>query len=358
MKKRIAHISTAHYSDDPRIVYKECYSLAKKYNVYLFCLKGANTDSLSRKGITFNPLKKNRKLIRRIFGNQFRVLSLCKKHSIEVAHLHDPELILSAFILKILGKEVIFDIHENFHRRTYKNKSLKFFFMNLFQKFYILLEKLAQYILDYIVVADDDIKRNFTGSNIEIIYNYPQRTNFLETTRNKIVYIGDISSNRGFEYFDRINLIAKKHNLDFNLYGRWQSPSRNYFCGYLNYDDIPILLQESVLGICLLKKTDNYMNAVPTKIFEYLSNGVPVICSDFDVIRRKFDEVEGMYYVDPDQFEENLDIIDKALHELRNNYATHKIIRESFNLKNYDWQSEEEKLFKVYSEILIENTTD
>ena len=137
MKKRIAHISTAHYSDDPRIVYKECYSLAKKYNVHLFCLKGANTDSLSRKGITFNPLKKNRKLIRRIFGNQFRVLSLCKKHSIEVAHLHDPELILSAFILKILGKEVIFDIHENFHRRTYKNKSLKFFFMNLFQKFYI-----------------------------------------------------------------------------------------------------------------------------------------------------------------------------------------------------------------------------
>ena len=358
MKKRIAHISTAHYSDDPRIVYKECYSLAKKYDVHLFCLKGANSNNLLLKGITFKPLKKNRKLIKRIFGNQFKVLSLCKKHDIEVAHLHDPELIISAFILKILGKKVVFDIHENFHRRNYKNKNLKLFFMSLFQKFYILLEKVAQYFLDYIVVADDDIKRNFSGSNVKIISNYPQRTNYLEATRNKIIYIGDISSNRGFEYFDRISLIAKKYDLDFNLYGRWESPSRDYYCGYLNYDDIPKVLQGSILGICLLKKTENYINAVPTKMYEYLRNGVPAICSDFDVIKRKFDDVKGVYYVNPDQFEETLDVVDKVLNELINNYENHKIIRESFNLKNYDWQKEEEKLFKVYSEILIENTTN
>ena len=100
------------------------------------------------------------------------------------------------------------------------------------------------------------------------------------------------------------------------------------------------------------------LNAVPTKMYEYLGNGVPVICSDFDVLKRKFDDVKGVYYVNTDQFEETLNIIDKALNELINNYPTHKIIHESFNLKNYDWQIEEEKLFKIYSEILIENTTN
>ena len=51
--------------------------------------------------------------------------------------------------------------------------------------------------------------------------------------------------------------------------------TRDYYKGYLEYEELDSCLQDSLLGLCILKQNDNYINAVPTKLYEYLINGVP-----------------------------------------------------------------------------------
>lgn len=353
MKRKIAHISTSHSSDDPRIVYKECISLAKDFDVSLFCLRGLNSKKLSSFNISFYPLKRNQKLLSRIFRNQINIIWLSLKHKIDIVHLHDPELIITAIALKILGKRVVFDIHENFSRRRYKFNDAKTILKSIFQVLYVALEKAAQYFLDKLIVADKDIKDKFSSNNVSIIHNYPLENYRFEAARNKIVYIGDISSDRGFDYFDEINKIAERYSFTFEVYGRWDKPSRDYYKGYILHNDIPKVLQESILGICLLKSTDNYINAVPTKVFEYLKYGVPVICSDFLPIRNKFKEVDGIFFSDTNSRDQTLDLIESALNEIKGSSDIHEQIRKSYQKKNYNWTAEEEKLLEIYSEIKI-----
>ena len=43
----------------------------------------------------------------------FRALRIAIKHGEKIFHFHDPEFIVAGLLLKIMGKHVIYDIHED-----------------------------------------------------------------------------------------------------------------------------------------------------------------------------------------------------------------------------------------------------
>ncbi len=353
MKIRIAHITTSHKSNDTRIFHKQCLSLASKYEVYLISL-----DALRGKdypNINFLPIKRNRRKFGRIFSSQIKIINLVLKNKIKLVHLHDPELIISGIIFKILGLKVIFDIHENYSRKSYNKNTLKGFSLAVLKKIYLFLESVSQYIFDALVTVNDDIKNKFTTNNVHIVRNYPKLKNFEKRERNKVVYIGDINNERGFEYFDFINDLAQEYGLRFEIYGRWNNPTRDYYKGYLEYEELDSCLQNSLLGLCILKQNDNYINAVPTKLYEYLINGVPTICSGFAKIKEKFKGNEGLIFVDPNDIEKTKEQIENIFLKNSELYEIGNKARKHFLSLSYTWSNEEKKLNKLYSDLLIEN---
>ena len=108
---KILHITTAHRNDDNRIFQKEVMSLKNAgFNISLLApgnkdkqVKGVNIYSV--------PFSKNR--FDRFLVTNIRILSRVIKINPKICHFHDPDFILSASLLRLLGKKIIYDVHED-----------------------------------------------------------------------------------------------------------------------------------------------------------------------------------------------------------------------------------------------------
>ena len=115
-KINVCIISTVHSADDIRIYHKEIKSLKKAgYDVTLIALppQGIGTLDSLNKSIELK-VPKNR-LFRMIVAS-FKVLILSLMQRACIYHFHDPELIPVCLLLKLLGKKVVYDVHEDYSK--------------------------------------------------------------------------------------------------------------------------------------------------------------------------------------------------------------------------------------------------
>ena len=108
---KILHITTAHQSNDNRIFQKEVSSLGKAgFNVSLIA-QGNSDGKVNGINIYSVPFSRNR-FDRFLFTN-LRILLRTIKLNPQICHFHDPDFIFSGVVLRMLGKKVIYDAHED-----------------------------------------------------------------------------------------------------------------------------------------------------------------------------------------------------------------------------------------------------
>ena len=108
---RVLHVTTAHQVDDDRILVRECLSLAEAgYSVGII---GQGTLPGNASQIRHAPLKKPRRRVDRMLFGPARALALTVRDDARLIHLHDPELIPAGLILRVMGRAVIYDAHED-----------------------------------------------------------------------------------------------------------------------------------------------------------------------------------------------------------------------------------------------------
>ena len=119
---------------------------------------------------------------------------------------------------------------------------------------------------------------------------------------------------------------------------------------------IAAIFQRSKIGLLILHPERNFLVSYPTKLFEYMSAGLPVICSDFPLFR-EFDEGTGCCrFVDP------LDpraIADAILDLLTHPEKTEEMGRSGRQAvrERYSWESEARTLLSLYEDILHSRTS-
>jgi len=120
--------------------------------------------------------------------------------------------------------------------------------------------------------------------------------------------------------------------------------------GVEDYSKIEKLLSKSMVGLCVLHPIPNYIDSLPTKLFEYMAAGLPVIASDFPAWRKIVDKVKCGLLVDPLNPKEIADAINYLINypekaEIMGNHG-----REAVN-NIYNWEKEEKALLQLYNEL-------
>ncbi|MEN5396103.1 glycosyltransferase [Achromobacter xylosoxidans] len=370
---RVAHLTTAHPRFDVRIFHKECCSLANQgYDVDLYVADGQGDAQCD--GVSIIDVGRPNGRVHRMLGKTWVVWNAVRKTDARIIHIHDPELLPIALAFKCMGREVIYDAHEDVPRQLLSKP-----WINPWVRYAIAwpFERLENFIARrcaVVVGATPYIARRYTAQGIHSIdvNNYPIPGELGETseqtelpaspagTPRTVCYIGGITRMRG-----AIEMLKalEKTGARMILAGPMESEALHAelaampawkqvdYRGVLDRSAVRDVLHESQLGLVLLHPAPNYLDALPVKMFEYMAAGLPVLASDFPLWRGILDSAGAGICVDPmdtdgiaQAIEMMLNLPDDQRQLMRN--ASRAAIRSTYN-----WKNEEAKLVAAYAAI-------
>jgi glycosyltransferase involved in cell wall biosynthesis len=120
------------------------------------------------------------------------------------------------------------------------------------------------------------------------------------------------------------------------------------YLGFKTLDELSQLLGSAKIGLSVLHAEKNYLQSLPTKGFEYMAAGLPLIMSDFEYWKPYF---EGCaIHIEPAQS----DLIASAIMELINDSSKYSSLATEASLKcvHYSWEGQFKLLHQFYQEIL------
>ncbi len=362
---RICHMTSAHPVKDVRIFYKECKALQEiGLEVHLL---SRSKRSNTQEGIHIIRLQPFSNRFIRILLYPWIILIKAFKVKAAVYHFHDPELIFIGFLLKLAGKKVIYDVHENVPLQVTAKSYLIQPFRWLSAKAVKSIEEMGVGLFDGTIVATESIKQRFPARyfpKILVIRNFVDpseiRPRAFSGKQKMVCYVGGISYNRGIDLLVRsiegtglkLVLAGKFHNSGCmrkvkKLEG-WKNVS---YTGVIGRKEIEELYGDSYMGLLLLRPRDGFKDSLPIKLFEYMAAGIPVLASDFPLWKEIIEENQCGICVDPLNVEE----VRKQIKKLFANTAlAEKMGKKGRELviEKYNWNREKEKLQKFYFGIL------
>ena len=360
--RKVCHLSSVHTTFDTRIFHKECVSLTKKYEVHLVI--PAEKDEVVN-NVTIHHIDNGKtSRFKRMTSRVWQIYKNALEVDAVLYHFHDPELIPVGLLLKLKGRKVIYDVHEDVPKQIMSKEWIP----KLLRKFVSLsmsiTEKICDKIFDGIVTVVPEIARRFKNKNLECLYNYPILEKYnkrITHNKNQFVfgYVGGLTQIRGVHEMVEA---AKKSGLNVKLAGKCENDKISQLikqCGLKNLNYAGFLNRKEVLdfyksidcGLVVLHPEPNYLISQPVKMKEYMEAGIPFIASDFPVWKEFIDKYKCGIYVNP----LDVDAIVKAMQWMIDNPEKaaemgcngRKAIEREFN-----WAIEEKKLLNLYNEVL------
>jgi glycosyltransferase involved in cell wall biosynthesis len=121
--------------------------------------------------------------------------------------------------------------------------------------------------------------------------------------------------------------------------------------GRMNMIDGLKLVSKCHAGLALLANTPNYHDSFPTKMFEYMALGVPVVVSDFPLYRQVVEQARCGICVDPDDVRGIADAIRWLILHPAEAFEMGQRGRSAV-FSRYNWTHEGEKLLGFYRTLM------
>ncbi|MDH0089875.1 glycosyltransferase family 4 protein [Achromobacter mucicolens] len=366
---RIAQLTTAHPRYDIRIYHKESRALARQgYDVHLIVADGNGPET--RDLVHFHDIGTVTGRTRRMLLQPLRLLRVALGLQADIYHFHDPELLPVGLLLHWMGRTVVYDAHEDVPRQIMAKpwipRPLRRLVSAAFEKF----ENFAARRVDAVICATPHITARFLDLNNSSfnVNNYPFRDELAPATAGappaaarprNICYVGSITRTRGavemvaaMEFTDA-RLILAGIMADAQLETELKSMpgwAKVDYRGVVDRDGVRHILAQSQIGLVVLYPTPNHLASMPTKMFEYMSSGVPVLASNFPLWRAILDKARcGMCvgYDDPRK-------IATAINDMLSD--TDGLAKMAANgrravMDHYNWEAEETSLITAYDHL-------
>lgn len=307
---------------------------------YLYNKQDRNEPNIIRFW-TFQPSKHKPSLVQRIlYYGIFPTLASCYL----LTHLRDvtfiiisippSPLLITSLIIRLFKKKILIDV-----RDLWADVAVSLSYIKEDSLMLKLVRKFENYCLGKsdLIIANSRIIYNTLNSNLktknkQMIKYFPFSVNLESfksvkgiTNKREIVYIGNFGTAQNLkaliEAFPAI--LQKIPDLKMNLYGggdcepELKEIVRNLklekniqFYNPVHRKEIPAILSRSMIGIVALSSNQAVRYALPTKTFEYLASGLPIVAyGSSDEVERVLRESEAGIYVKGDDKKDIADAI-------------------------------------------------
>jgi glycosyltransferase involved in cell wall biosynthesis len=366
----IAVISTVHDTYDTRIFYKQIASLRRCYRVIYFSpVAGAPEQDW------IVPLYKSSSKLGRL-RTHFSLIVRLQGVRADLYLLHDPELLPLGIVMSALGKKVVWDMHEDTYNDIFTKSYLAPVIRRLVAWVYLLMQSLAYRVLKGFILAEDLYGNYFVGSTkTRVVHNYPLLDRLSEVGEvvkqpNSLVYIGSIGTNRGvYQLLETVaKLRARIPAVRLILIGPFTDRALEEKVRRLirerriegnveirgpvkNLEAYPIVAR-CMVGLALLLPEPNYTKSLPTKMFEYMALGLPVVVSDFPLWKGIVERDEAGFALDP----RDTDAVAEKIHSILTDEGRYSTLSRNARkaASRYSWETESAALLLFVSGLLTE----
>lgn len=371
-KVKVVHLTSVHSPFDSRIFQKECKSLAQAgFEVFLVAPHGKREEVA---GVTILPFEGEPRRTIRMTRTARQVVSLAARENAALYHLHDPELLPWCGLLKKNGGLVVFDMHEDLPHQIKNKRWVPRLFRPLLAWSARFSEKILLRNIPTIYAEKSyALTREWIRESVDIL-NFP-RVGLLGQmkkmpsggSRFNLGYIGTVTPERGslviLEALAKVQTSGRE--VGFECIGKIPRSHQRELrdrMGDLNLKDVALVgylppeqgwkkMAGFDVGLAVLHPIANYLESYPTKIFEYMSMGIPAIVSDFPLYRKIIEKHQCGILVDPLDANSIAEAIMRLMDSPDEAAAMGERGRQAAR-SHYSWESEQVKLLGFYSRIL------
>lgn len=372
---RVCHLTSVHPYHDTRIFYKECGTLAAAgYDIHLVVpnISDKTIQGIHLHGVSAPTGNRLTRMVRATWAVYRKALSL----DADIYHFHDPELIPVGLWLRQQGKRVIYDIHEDVPRQVRSRTYLPKITRTPISWMMGLLENLGSHRFSALVAATPTIGKRFTSrpSPVIVVNNYPFLNELIidhpipwDERANSIGFVGRISTATGIvQMVEAMAYTTEKISVTLKLAGRFRSERQRQelLChrGWKNIEElgqldrigVANLLGQVRAGLVIFTPIPNNIEGQPTKLFEYMSAGIPAIASDFPVWRKLIGDFNCCVFVDPLDPKAIAAAIEELITQPQKAKEMGQRGRKAIET-HYNWEKESQKLLNLYAQLLASN---
>ncbi len=229
----------------------------------------------------------------------------------------DPDLIPAAMARRVTGRRVVVDVHEDYGRlaadRSWSQGALR-------PVVRLGADSVNAWAAraDLVVVADDHLPPH-TARERMVVRNLPDFSHLPEPSERdatpRAIYVGDVRASRGL--FAMLDAVEAADPWELDIVGPLAAADREEVERRLAASDLvdrvrmhgrmPPALAWGIargawLGLSMLESTPAFVEAIPTKVYEYLACGLPVLGTDLPRQRELLEaEGAGVIVADPNE---------------------------------------------------------
>lgn len=366
----VVHLTTAHSAFDTRIFDKECKTLRDDgHDVTLLChhdqsevVDGIRVESLG----AVDSRTERWKSIGTAAVEAQRI-------DADLYHFHDPELLLAGIYLsQTTDAAIIYDVHEDFGHIATTREWIPRPLKPMLAHGVPAVHWFASQWFDALVTVSEWIAETLPDhTRTEIVRNYPRTSSMPEPTGNidrehdyVLVYVGGLAPVRGTLKMLRLLRELRNRGRDVGLWlvGGWRGGEKTAktfireneldphvrLPGYVDYEEMFRWLRSADIGLALLDR-NHYEGGIPTKLFEYMYGGLPIIGTRVDAAEKFLNEEGYFWPVPEDDVSSQADTVERVLDaktESAESQARQDVI------ERFSWEAESDRLRELYDSLL------
>ncbi|MFP4523086.1 MAG: glycosyltransferase family 4 protein, partial [Candidatus Woesearchaeota archaeon] len=251
----------------------------------------------------------------------FSLTSLCSWNKIkkaDIVYISSPPVfstITAFWMAQLFNKKIVLEIRDLYPESAQALGIIrkKSFVYKQFIKINKRMFKRADKIITINKEMAKEIKEKYNVKKVEVITNFASKKNNKNIKqKNKkimIVFTGVLGKAQGLsDFLKKYNNKKIQSNVDFHIVGNGEdfsaikrltkSMKNIYLYGYQSKQFCDTIIKKADVGLISLKKNAVFEKALPSKFFEYLSFGKPILSNTSKVIKKYIKENDCGWFIE------------------------------------------------------------